>query len=186
MKRLKLEDVPDYEELVYGLMKNKSKIKVRDLALVSLLAFTGARIGEILKLNWTDLDFKTRTITIRQEKKRDEFKRIVPVPNDFLWDLLSKLKEKKSGQKVFNFTERNARYIVYKVTKKVLKRRYRPHAIRHAYATYIMKKTKDLEIVRRLLGHKDYSIIKEYMNYTQEDLEDELRDVFREIENWKE
>ncbi|MGC9176802.1 MAG: tyrosine-type recombinase/integrase, partial [Thermoplasmata archaeon] len=58
---------------------------------------------------------------------------------------------------------------------RLLKKRYRPHAIRHSYATYIMKKTKDLEVVRRLLGHSDYAIIRAYMNYSQEDLESELR-----------
>ncbi len=112
--------------------------------------------------------------------------RKVPVPNDFFWDILRRLREKRAAGRPFSFTERNGRYIVYKVTKKVLKKRYRPHAIRHAYATFIMKKTKDLEMVRRLLGHRDYTVIREYMNYTQEDLEDELRGVFNQIENLNE
>ncbi|MDP8023783.1 MAG: tyrosine-type recombinase/integrase [Nitrososphaeria archaeon] len=182
MRKLRLEDVPDYGDLVSALMKNRSKLKLKDLAFVSFLAFTGARIGEALNLNWEDLDFKNRTVTIRQEKKRENYVRKVPVPNDFFWDILRRLREKRSTGRPFNFTERNGRYIVYKVTRKILKKRYRPHAIRHAYATFIMKKTKDLEMVRRLLGHRDYTVIREYMNYTQEDLEDELRGIFNEIE----
>jgi len=186
MRKLRLEDVPDYGELVSALVKNRSKVKLKDLAFVSFLAFTGARIGEALNLTWNDLDFKNRTVIIKQEKKRENFVRKVPVPNDFFWDVFRRLREKKMGNRPFSFTERNGRYIVYKVTRKIMKKRYRPHAIRHAYATFIMKKTKDLEMVRRLLGHRDYTVIREYMNYTQEDLEDELRGIFSELENWNE
>ncbi|MGC8568514.1 MAG: tyrosine-type recombinase/integrase [Nitrososphaeria archaeon] len=186
MKKLRLDDVPDYTELINALMKNRSKIRLRDLAFVAFLAFTGARIGEALRLSWGDLDFRTRTVVIKQEKKRGVFIRRVPVPNDFFWDVFRKLKERRTGSRPFEFTERNGRYIVYSVTKRILKRRYRPHAIRHSYATFIMKMTKDLEVVRRLLGHTDYSVIREYMNYTQEDLEEELRSAFSKIEEMKE
>jgi integrase/recombinase XerD len=75
-------------------------------------------------------------------------------------------------------TERQARNVVYKWSKRYLKRKIRPHAIRHSYAIEVLKVTKNLEAVRRLLGHEDYSTIKIYLNLTQQDLEDELKKVF--------
>jgi len=67
---------------------------------------------------------------------------------------------------------------VYKFSIRYLKKKIRPHAIRHSYALAVLKKTKDLEVVRRLLGHADYKHLKHYLNYTQEDLEKELMKVF--------
>lgn len=176
MGKLRLDDVPDYSELLTSIVKSEGKVKLKHLAFLSVLAFTGCRIGEAINLKWDDMDFKGRTVKIRQEKKKGEFLRKIPVPSDFFWSLMGRLKERRRGSdRPFDFTQRNGRYVVYSLTKKLLKKRYRPHAIRHSYATYIMKKTKDLEVVRRLLGHSDYAIIRAYMNYSQEDLESELR-----------
>jgi site-specific recombinase XerC len=50
---------------------------------------------------------------------------------------------------------------VYKWSKRYLKRKIRPHAIRHSYAIEVLKVTKNLEAVRRLLGHEDYSTVKQ-------------------------
>jgi len=52
-------------------------------------------------------------------------------------------------------TDRQARNVVCKFTKRYLKRKIRPHAIRHNYAIAVLKETKNLEVVRRLLGHED-------------------------------
>ena len=41
-------------------------IRVRDYALFRLLAFSGCRIGEILALNWSDINFDTNTLTINK------------------------------------------------------------------------------------------------------------------------
>jgi len=57
----------------------------------------------------------------------------------------------------------------------------RPHALRHAYATFILKHTRDLETVRRLLGHAGYDVIKAYLDYTQEDLEERLFEAFSRL-----
>lgn len=42
----------------------------KNLALFRLLAFTGARVGEILALEWSNIDFKASTITINKTLTR--------------------------------------------------------------------------------------------------------------------
>jgi len=42
----------------------------------------------------------------------------------------------------------------------------------------VLKVTKNLEAVRNLLGHRDYTTIKIYLDLTQEDLEQELSKLF--------
>jgi len=153
----------------------------RDLALVAVLAFTGCRLSEALSLTKGDLDLKNRTVRIRQLKKGREFHRVVPVPSDLFWQVIHRYVGRAPGDKLFDITARQARNIVYAFSTKYLRRRIRPHALRHAYATFILKHTRDLETVRRLLGHAGYDVIKAYLDYTQEDLEERLFEAFSRL-----
>ena len=91
--KLRLEDVPRFEALADAVKRawrdvQREKYRLRDLALVSLLIYTGCRLGETLELTTEDLDFRSRTVRIKQEKKRGEFVRIVPVPIDLFWRIM--------------------------------------------------------------------------------------------------
>jgi len=113
-------------------------------------------------------------VVIKQLKKREEFQRVVPVLSSLYWEVMAYYLEQTAEDKIFNVSVRQARNIVYSFTEKYLKKRIRPHAIRHSYAVAMLKTTRNLEAVRRLLGHRDYSTIKVYLDLTQEDLEQEL------------
>ena len=182
-RRLKLTDVPKYEALVYKL-KRMRKMRIRDRALIAVLVYLGCRLNEALSLRVRDLDFRNRTVRIRQLKKKGEFIRIVPVPSEYFWrvmrEYVSLLPSRDS--RLFEITDRQARNIVYGFTERALGRRYRPHSIRHAYAIFIMKKTRDLEVVRRLLGHSDYDWLKQYLDYTQEDIMEDLKKAYYDLE----
>jgi integrase/recombinase XerC len=142
--------------------------------------FAGCRLGEVLALSKDDITIEkdgTVVVRIKQLKKGREFLRLVPVPSSLFRDIIKRYLGRIEGR-LFEITDRQARNIVYKFSLRYLRRRIRPHAIRHSYATYLIKTTRDLEIVRRLLGHSDYKHIKEYLNYTQEDLKELLEKAF--------
>lgn len=186
--KLKLEDVPRYEALIEAIKKaygdmSKGRYRLKDLTLVAILTFTGCRLGEALALRVRDLDLEAQTVRVRQLKKTYEMLRVVPVPSELFWEIIKRYLRRLPypDTKLFDITERQARNIVYKFTKRYLKRKIRPHAVRHSYATYLLRKMRDLEVVRRLLGHEDYRTIKAYLNYTQEDLKQDLRGVWKEL-----
>jgi len=188
-KYLKLEDIPRYESLIFALKKakkdmEKAKYRLRDLALATILIFTGCRLGEALKLKVSNIDTKTRTVKIFQEKKGRIFYRIIPVPVDLFWEIIERYLRRfpTKESRLFPISDRQARNIIYKFTKRYLRKKTRPHAIRHSYAIFIARTIRDLETVRRLLGHSGYTWLREYLNYTQEDLEEDLREAFRKIE----
>lgn len=130
---------------------------------------------------------------IKQLKKRGDFYRIVPVPSRIFWEIVERYLRRVATEQLFPpgeftkdktreyMTERQARNIVYKFTKRYLRRKIRPHAIRHSYAIAVLKATKNLEAVRRLLGHEDYKTLKAYLDFTQEDLEQELEKIFERV-----
>jgi len=189
-KSMKLEDVPKYEALIDAVKRaysdvEKARYRLRDLALVATLTFTGCRLGEALRLKLGDLDFKEKTVRIRQEKKRGEFTRVVPVPSRLFWDIMERYAKRipHKESRLFEISDRQARNIVHKFSLRYLRMRFRPHAIRHSYALFVLKNTKNLEVVRRLLGHSDYKWLMVYLNYTQEDLADELSRAFEALED---
>jgi len=183
---LKLGDVPPYPALLEAVKKawsdvGRGRYSPRDLALVATLVFTGCRIGEAVQLRRQDVDSKRRVVVIKQLKKREEFQRVVPVPSSLYWEIMNYYLERTVEVKIFNISIRQARNIVYSFTERYLKKKVRPHAIRHSYAVAVLKATKNLEAVRRLLGHRDYMTIKVYLDLTQEDLEQELSRLFSYI-----
>jgi len=188
-RALKLEDIPKFESVFNAIKKaygdvKRGKYKLRDLALVSILTFTGCRLGECLKLKANDLDPKAKTVRILQEKKGYEHPRVVPIPNQLFWDVIEGYLRRIPSKKdlLFPISERQARNVVYKFSKRYLGKRVRPHALRHSYAIFVLKNTKDLEALRRLLGHSDYKWLKCYLDYSQEDLTQELERAFKNIE----
>ena len=185
---LKLVDVPPYGALLEAVSKAfsdavKGRYGLRDLALVATLVFTGCRLGEVLALTREDVDPRRRVVRVRQLKKKGEFRRVVPVPSALYWDIMGRYLDRVVGERLFEISDRHARNVVYDFSLRYLRRRIRPHAIRHSYAIAVLKATKNLEVVRRLLGHADYSTLKVYLDLTQEDLEEELGKLFREYQH---
>jgi integrase len=183
---LKLLDVPPYQALLEAVSRawrdvQRGRYMLRDLALISILVFTGCRIGEAMKISKSDLDFRGRAVRINQLKKRESFIRVVPVPSNLFWGIVRGYMERIASERLFRFTPRHGRNIVYGFSERYLVKRIRPHAIRHSYAIAVLKATKNLEAVRRLLGHSDHSTIKTYLDMTQEDLEEELSKIFRGV-----
>ena len=77
-KTLKIEDVPPYQSLLDAVERayndvKQARYKLKDLALVSIIVYTGCRIGEAVKLTREDVDVRERCIKLRQLKKRGEF-----------------------------------------------------------------------------------------------------------------
>ncbi len=178
MKRgkLKLGDVPSWPDLIQAWRRIRRREKLRNALIWGILQFTGLRLGEVLALKVEDIDFKRGVLRVRQEKKRREFLREVIVPEELLIILRNYIRSSglKKGDRLFNISDRMVREVVYRLSSKYLGRRVRPHALRHAYAMRILSKTRNLEYVRRLLGHSDYSTLKVYLDYTVEDIKHEI------------
>lgn len=58
------------EELELFFISLEKMDNKKNLALFRLLAFTGARVGEILALEWSNIDFKASTVTINKTLTR--------------------------------------------------------------------------------------------------------------------
>ena len=79
----------EVERLINAADNSRSINRFRDSALIRLALYNGLRNSEIRQLNWQDINFEAKTITIRNGKGRKD--RVVPINSDLekhLWDYL--------------------------------------------------------------------------------------------------
>lgn len=177
--------------------KIKDYIKGTDMELLILLDLaTGLRQGELLALNWEDIDLSNKTLTVNKSVKEvyiyeDENYRhietIFQVPKtknsfrtisipDVLIDVL-KNEENKNGL-VFHNDEgkplraKNVSYQWKKVLANCNISHKKFHAIRHTYASMLLKNGVDIETVAELMGHSAISITQIYLHSSNNQKQD--------------
>ena len=168
---------PDLKELEKSILKiPKTPMHYKCRVFLLFLLHTGVRVSEALSVRVRDIDFKRDIIRIKlQKSKKIKQREIIlsPLLHKELYDYIRDFKLKPS-QKLFDFSRRNA-HLIAKTHLNL-----HPHALRHSFAVYFLKHTKDVDGLRRLLGHSSYNVIKEYLRYSIEDLKDEFQKVFSE------
>lgn len=184
-----LPEVRDLEEMANIKRKVRSSVKgeeigrgtyygLREVVFFGLLFYTGCRISELLSIRKKDVNFTKKTITIKQLKRRKgkELIREVLIPpkvEEFLREYVLKHVKGEEGR-LFEFSRQRAWQLVKELSRSVLGRELHPHTFRHAFAIQLLKTTSDLEKVRRILGHSNYDTLKVYLDYTIEDMRDDL------------
>lgn len=136
--------------------------------------YTGLRIGELLCLKWTNVDFKNRLIfinktlcsVIRNHKefvfedipKTQSSIRTIPISN-FILTLFKELKSSSSCEYVI-FSRNNKRVLTRSYQKSfenLLKRlkikHYSFHSLRHTFATRLLENGVDIKTISELMGH---------------------------------
>lgn len=161
---------------------NKNVYRLGEL--VPFLIFTGLRIGEAIALEWKDIDYKNKTITVNKnvvevksketgkyilEKqdstKTDSSTRIIPISNNAM-ECIKNLKE-INGDKKFIFASQTGQYIspsnfnrMFRGIQKALNYEVTLglHSLRHTFATLMLNNGIDVKIVSELLGHSNVSV----------------------------
>ena len=136
--------------------------------ILQLLKETGMRIGEALKLKWTDIDVERKTLTVNNPEKHG-CSRIFKI-SDKLVSMLNQLP--KDNINIFGNLKTNGAIQNFNSQKKNAARklgnprllRITFHTLRHWKATMEYHKTKDILHVMKLLGHRN---IQNTLIYTQ-------------------
>jgi site-specific recombinase XerD len=155
----------------------------RNRALVALLADSGLRISEALRLRIEDVNFAARTVNVRAGKgRKDGVGFFGAEAARCLRDWLGKRREAHAEDWLFadregrSLTRRTAAKILHRLSVRAgLPRKIGPHALRHYCASTILKQTGDLELVRQVLRHESLAMALRYARLTRPDVSAKFR-----------
>ncbi len=155
---------------------------LRDAALIETLLATGLRVSEVCDLVVGDLFLDAGHVLVRRGKGNKA--RLVTVPaslceylRDFVTSNLAHGVSTNSDTPLFK-SQRGGnltRSAVHRVWKKALGDAGLPttwgvHSTRHSYATELYRKTRDLRLTQRQLGHSSPVITQVYASLIDDDV----------------
>jgi integrase len=155
---IKAHALPEWFKAVYALptiASGTNQEAVSDFLL--LLIFTGLRREEGLSLQWRDVDFKAKTLTIPDPKNRQLH--TLPL-STFLIDLLKKRSDNNHEGSAFVFAGRGVKGYMddpNKLMKKVTELSgvtFTPHDLRRTFITIAESLDISAYALKRLLNHK--------------------------------
>lgn len=157
----------------------------RDYAMLVLEMTTAIRRAELVSIRRSDLvDLPTGEIRlVYRPKGGDEKTRILPKSAvSALREYLVERGPLEASDPVFVAHDRGAhkraarpltaeawRNIVTKYTRKALGYRVHPHALRHSAGWELWQQTKDVQKVKKLLGHKNIETTMIYLDHQDDD-----------------
>ncbi len=138
---------------------------------------TGMRQGEILNLQWEDVDFSRGILIVM--KSKNGTRRTIPL-NAKVYELLASKQAafKASRGPVFTTPRGNELQVRFLVREFCEARDragipdFRFHDLRHSFATRLVQRGVDLYKVQRLLGHKTSHMTQRYAHHSPESLRD--------------
>ncbi len=177
-RKTKLPIVLEPEE-VQKLIKQPNKrypTGLRNKAIISLMLHCGLRLSEITDLKPGSINLTKGKLRIESGKGNKDRDLAIP---DYLIDLLNTWRKIKPKSSYFFPTlqgnKLSPRYIQQMVKRYSQKagiiKNVSPHTLRHTYATQYYKQTKDIETLRRILGHTDISTTTIYITLANIDVE---------------
>lgn len=186
-KEKKLPRYFEYNELesLFEACDLSSALGQRDRLILEMLYATGVRVGELVSIKVSDINFSSRTILILGKGNKE---RIVPY-GDYCEEILKlylkdgylSLNTQNSSYLFLNargakLTERGVRYLLEEIIKKTsVQKNISPHMIRHSFATHLLNQGCDLMTVQKLLGHESIKATQIYTHVTT----DRLRSVYQ-------
>lgn len=152
----------------------------RDLVAMYLILDTGIRSSEMFNLLISDVDFKSRCITLRGAITKNRKPRILPLSNQvlrLLMELITEVKANFDTEYLFvsNFGEQyrpnsfRRRISIYKDKANITKR-LSPHSLRHQFCRDYILNGGDLFTLQRIAGHEDITTTRKYIQFTTEDI----------------
>ncbi len=159
------------------------RLGLRDRALVELLYASGLRVGELVSLDWRDLDLQGRVLRVVGKGGKE---RMVPFGTPAAgalrawlaaWEEVRAEESPQEGMPVFlnarggRLSDRSVRRILDRcVAQAAIATGVHPHTLRHSFATHLLEAGADLRAIQELLGHSSLSTTQRYTHVEVERL----------------
>ncbi|NNG13310.1 MAG: tyrosine recombinase XerC [Halobacteria archaeon] len=146
----------------------RDALELRDLAILELMYSSGLRLGELVALDWVDVDLKERMVRVTGKGAKT---RVVPIGTRAIAALQAWRGQQADAGETAVFTGRHGRRLGARAVQQRVRRWARhhglpgdvhPHTLRHSFASHLLESSGDLRAVQELLGHADISTTQIY------------------------
>ena len=141
---------------------------------ILLCLYSGLRIGELIALQWSDIDFVKGILTVSKschdgqdgliidEPKTANSRRLIPLPKQLL-PILKGIKKKSSSPFVVSVNGSSVSVRSYQRSFELLLKRLNIphkgfHSLRHTFATRALECGMDIKTLAEILGHKNPTV----------------------------
>ncbi len=153
----------------------------RDKAILELFYATGIRVTELISLRINDINFYENSLKVLGKRDKE---RIIPFGQhleNILKEYLTKREDffelLNQDDYLFVTSSSNKMYrkAVYRIVNKYLDmvttiQKKSPHVLRHTFATHLLNKGADINVVKEILGHSSLAATQIYTHNTIEKL----------------
>lgn len=157
---------------------------LRDRAILETLYSTGARVSELVGMNWEDLARSEGVVRVRGKGRKE---RIIPISQLALdaidayhaqvgvaprasarlpSDAGAVFRNHRGGR----LTTRTVARIVAKYSQQLAGGAIHPHTLRHSFATHLLDEGADLRAIQEMLGHVSLSTTQKYTHLATDQL----------------
>ena len=195
VKFLEIEEVKEFQKPIIDKAKNAinkenmsipDKIAIRDFAVINLVYACALRISEACNLQLKDLDLEKKILYVIDGKGGD---RIVPIPDPTI-KIIKEWLEIRPNWKDNNYVFTNIKGTTRPGKVRPLTSKYynqlfnklaemtgiklrdgsapHPHTLRHSRAMELYDAVQDIELLQKLLGHKNISTTQIYAQVRDE------------------
>jgi integrase/recombinase XerC len=157
---------------------------LRDRAILETLYSTGARVSELVGMNWEDINLGDGIVRLKGKGRKERMVPIGAVALDTLKEYMTDLhRSAPSTQHVARhetavfrnarggrLTARSVERLVAIYSSRLSVGRISPHALRHSFATHLLDEGADLRAIQDLLGHASLDTTQKYTHLAMDQL----------------
>jgi site-specific recombinase XerD len=164
--------------LLDAVQQGHHRLVKRDYAIIQLMLQTGIRVGELARLQVSDLSLSEDEGVLKIEARGDGEHREVPLSSSVRKAMSAYLEDRPISASDHLFLSRNGDALSVRSVQRLVNThaqaaglgKVSTHTLRQTCGQYMLRDTGDLALVARLMGHKRLETAIKYVLPPQEDL----------------